>query len=188
MIVRGQRVDGVIIWDWVCACAGRPCPKLSGDQATRRTAIGCYSPPPPCIYVFPGTSPALKRLLRPRNPWRAPISWFWVGGRGFWIIGPAIALDDLALVIHRFALSVNSFEFLAQRLLPLLGITLRHGERIVTKQATDGFKRYVVVDEAHPDRMAELVRLETPKHTVAVFDFRLDRPFIQQFAKGGLLE
>jgi hypothetical protein len=39
-IVRGQRVDGVIIWDWVCDCARRPCPKLGGDQAARRTAIG----------------------------------------------------------------------------------------------------------------------------------------------------
>jgi hypothetical protein len=71
MFVRGQRVDGVIIWDWVCGCAGRPCPKVSGDQATRRTAIGPYSPPPPCIYVFPGDIPAPKRPLQPRNPWRA---------------------------------------------------------------------------------------------------------------------
>jgi hypothetical protein len=67
MIVRCQRVDGVIIWDWVCGCAGRPCPKLGGDQATRRTAIGPYSPPPPCIYVFR----APKRPLRPHTPWRA---------------------------------------------------------------------------------------------------------------------
>lgn len=58
MIVRGQRVDGVIIWDWVCGCAGRPCPKLAGDQAARRTAIGPYSPPPPCLYVFPGDIPS----------------------------------------------------------------------------------------------------------------------------------
>lgn len=58
MIVRGQRVDGVIIWDWVCGCAGRPCPKLAGDQNTRRTAIGPYAPPPPCIYVFPGAIPS----------------------------------------------------------------------------------------------------------------------------------
>jgi len=48
----------VIIWDWVCGCSGRPCPKLSGDQAARRTVIGPYAPPPPCIYVFPGEIPS----------------------------------------------------------------------------------------------------------------------------------
>jgi hypothetical protein len=71
MIVRGQRVDGVIIWDWVCGCAGRPCPKLGGDQATRRTAIGPYSPPPPCIYVFPGDIPSAEAPLANAQPWRA---------------------------------------------------------------------------------------------------------------------
>src|SRR5262249_26706823 len=68
MIVRGQRVDGVIIWDWVCGCAGRPCPKLGGDQATRRTAIGPYSPPPPCIYVFPGAIPSAEAPLATAQP------------------------------------------------------------------------------------------------------------------------
>jgi len=68
MIVRGQRVDGVIIWDWVCGCAGRPCPKLGGDQATRRTAIGPYSPPPPCIYVFPGDIPSAEAPLATAQP------------------------------------------------------------------------------------------------------------------------
>jgi hypothetical protein len=68
MIVRDQRVDGVIIWDWVCGCAGRPCPKLGGDQATRRTAIGPYSPPPPCIYVFPGDIPSAEAPLATAQP------------------------------------------------------------------------------------------------------------------------
>ena len=68
MIVRGQRVDGVIIWDWVCGCAGRPCPKLGGDQATRRTAIGPHSPPPPCIYVFPGDIPSAEAPLATAQP------------------------------------------------------------------------------------------------------------------------
>ena len=68
MIVRGQWVDGVIIWDWVCGCAGRPCPKLGGDQATRRTAIGPYSPPPPCIYVFPGDIPSAEAPLATAQP------------------------------------------------------------------------------------------------------------------------
>ena len=68
MIVRGQRVDGVIIWDWVCGCAGRLCPKLGGDEATRRTAIGPYSPPPPCIYVFPGDIPSAEAPLATAQP------------------------------------------------------------------------------------------------------------------------
>jgi len=57
MISRGQRVDGVIIWDWVCGCAGRPCPKLGNDPAVRRTSVGPFSLPPPCIYVFPDRIP-----------------------------------------------------------------------------------------------------------------------------------
>lgn len=57
MIVRGQRVDGMIIWDWVCGCKGRPCPKLGNEPDGRRTTIGPYSPPPPCIYVFPAQVP-----------------------------------------------------------------------------------------------------------------------------------
>ena len=68
MIVRGQRVDGVIIWDWECGCAGRPWPKLGGDQARRRTAIGPYSPPPPCIYVFPGDIPSAEAPLATAQP------------------------------------------------------------------------------------------------------------------------
>ena len=68
MIVRGQRVDGVIIWDWECGCAGRPCPKLGSDQATQRTAFGPYSPPPPCIYVFPGDIPSAEAPLATAQP------------------------------------------------------------------------------------------------------------------------
>jgi hypothetical protein len=58
MIARGQRVDGVIIWDWVCGCAGRPCPKLGNNPTARRTSVGPYSLPPPCVYVFPGQIPS----------------------------------------------------------------------------------------------------------------------------------
>ncbi|WP_421931087.1 hypothetical protein [Phenylobacterium sp.] len=58
MIARGQRVDGVIIWDWVSGCAGRPCPKLGADPMARRTAVGPFSLPPPCIYVFPAQIPS----------------------------------------------------------------------------------------------------------------------------------
>ncbi len=54
IISRQQPVDGVIIWDMVCGQLGRPCPKLAeiADLA-RRTAIGPFMVPPPCIYVLP---------------------------------------------------------------------------------------------------------------------------------------
>jgi hypothetical protein len=55
MIERGQKIDGLIIWDWVCGSVGRPCPKLvqKGSQESRATTLGPYILPPPCIYVFP---------------------------------------------------------------------------------------------------------------------------------------
>ncbi len=56
IIVREQRVDGVIIWDMVCGTFGRPCPKLGGVVG-RITEIGRYRLPPPCIYVLPDTIP-----------------------------------------------------------------------------------------------------------------------------------
>ena len=62
MISRGQRVDGVVIWDMICGTAGRPCPKLAAlDSAARRTSVGPFTTPPPCIYVFPGTIPSVER-------------------------------------------------------------------------------------------------------------------------------
>jgi len=38
VISRGQRVDGLIVWDMLCGTAARPCPKLEVDE-TRGTAI-----------------------------------------------------------------------------------------------------------------------------------------------------
>lgn len=61
IISRSQRVDGVIIWDMVCGTVGRPCPKLTGENDPRITALGHYRFPPPCIYLLPATIPA------PRN-------------------------------------------------------------------------------------------------------------------------
>ena len=60
MISRNKRVDGVVIWDMICGTLGRPCPKLAAlDGAVRRTSIGPFLTPPPCIYVFPATIPSL---------------------------------------------------------------------------------------------------------------------------------
>jgi hypothetical protein len=59
MISRDKRVDGVVIWDIICGTLGRPCPKLAGlDGAVRRTAVGPFLTPPPCIYVFPAVIPS----------------------------------------------------------------------------------------------------------------------------------
>ena len=59
MISRNKRVDGVVIWDMICGTLGRPCPKLAAlDAAVRRTAVGPFTTPPPCIYVFPAIVPS----------------------------------------------------------------------------------------------------------------------------------
>jgi hypothetical protein len=64
IIERQQRVDGLIVWDWVCGTVGRPCPKLIGAPE-RVTAVSHYTLPPACIYVFPGTIPSPRNNPRP---------------------------------------------------------------------------------------------------------------------------
>lgn len=56
IITRSQQVDGVIVWDMVCGTIGRPCPKVATDE-TRKTEVGPFKLPPPCLYVFPATIP-----------------------------------------------------------------------------------------------------------------------------------
>lgn len=60
IISRGQRVDGVVIWDMACGTVGRPCPKQLADPS-RTTVVGPFSLPPPCLYMLPATIPS------PRN-------------------------------------------------------------------------------------------------------------------------
>ncbi|ATI11030.1 hypothetical protein IFJ82_01660 [Novacetimonas hansenii] len=58
MIARNQRVDGVLLWDMVCATIGRPCPKsVDGDRLTN---LGPFCVPPPCIYLFPENIPSIS--------------------------------------------------------------------------------------------------------------------------------
>lgn len=66
IISREQRVDGVVVWDMVCGTIGRPCPKVA-EPTNRRTDVGPYSLPPPCIYVLPATIPSPRN-----NPHPAP--------------------------------------------------------------------------------------------------------------------
>lgn len=60
IIHRTERVDGLIVWDWLCGSSARPCPKLLYDPS-RANSVGRYSLAPPCIYLFPRTVPS------PRN-------------------------------------------------------------------------------------------------------------------------
>lgn len=66
IIHRNERVDGLIVWDWVCGSAARPCPKLVGNPG-RQNAVGPYTLPPPCIYLFPATVPSPRNNASP-NP------------------------------------------------------------------------------------------------------------------------
>ncbi|AXI44582.1 hypothetical protein C1J03_00185 [Sulfitobacter sp. SK012] len=65
MIDRNQRIDGLVVWDWICGTSARPCPKLIGAEG-RLTAVGPYRLPPPCIYLFPGTVPSPRNNPNPR--------------------------------------------------------------------------------------------------------------------------
>jgi len=64
LITRQQRLDGLIVWDMLCGAPTRPCPKSAG-QPERRTTVAHYQPPPPCIYVFPGTTPHARNNPHP---------------------------------------------------------------------------------------------------------------------------
>ncbi len=65
MIDRNQRIDGVVVWDWICGTTARPCPKIA-QQPDRLTEVGQYKLPPPCIYLFPGTIPSTRNNPTPR--------------------------------------------------------------------------------------------------------------------------
>jgi hypothetical protein len=64
MLGRGQRVDGVIIWDMMCGTVGRPCPKLQ-NAPERVTLVSHYRLPPPCIYIFPATIASARNNPKP---------------------------------------------------------------------------------------------------------------------------
>ncbi|WP_036279959.1 hypothetical protein [Methylocystis sp. ATCC 49242] len=61
IVTRNQLVDGLVIWDMMCGTIGRSCPKLARDSdVDRRTLIGPFCAPPPCIYVFPASIPSVE--------------------------------------------------------------------------------------------------------------------------------
>jgi hypothetical protein len=60
IVADQKRIDGLVVWDWLCNTAARKCPKVT-DEDERAILIGPYTLPPPCIYLFPATVPS------PRN-------------------------------------------------------------------------------------------------------------------------
>lgn len=65
IIDRQQKIDGIVVWDWVCATTGRACPKIENDQ-NRISEVGPFLLPPPCIYLFPSTIPSPRNNPEPR--------------------------------------------------------------------------------------------------------------------------
>lgn len=59
IIENEKLVDGLVIWDWLCGTAGRPCPKASAAN-NARTIVGPFYLTTPCIYLFPGTLPTVR--------------------------------------------------------------------------------------------------------------------------------
>ena len=68
IVSDGKRLDGLVVWDWLCNTAARRCPKVA-DSAERITELGPYQLPPPCIYTFPATTPSPRN--NPNPPARA---------------------------------------------------------------------------------------------------------------------
>lgn len=64
IVARGQRVDGLVVWDMMCGTLGRPCPKLAADPS-RATPFGRHNAPPPCLYLFPATIPSPRNNPKP---------------------------------------------------------------------------------------------------------------------------
>lgn len=65
---KGQRVDGLVIWDMLCGATGRPCPKLE-DEGRSAFDYGERKVPPPCLYLFPRSIPDPRNNPEP-SCWR----------------------------------------------------------------------------------------------------------------------
>jgi hypothetical protein len=64
MIENNKQVDGLIVWDWLCGTAARPCPKLTQGKV-RLTTVAQHQLTPPCIYLFPKTVPSVRNNPSP---------------------------------------------------------------------------------------------------------------------------
>lgn len=63
MITKQERLDGLVVWDYLCGTIARPCPKM--NRTPRWTQLGPHKLPPPCIYMFPSTVPAARNNPSP---------------------------------------------------------------------------------------------------------------------------
>lgn len=64
IISEEKRVDGLVVWDWLCNTAARRCPKVV-NREERLIEVGPYQLPPPCIYTFPATIPSPRNNPNP---------------------------------------------------------------------------------------------------------------------------
>ena len=62
----GKRIDGLIVWDFICNTIARPCPKIKNNQS-RVTALGAWKFPPPCLFSFPATCPEPRNNPKPTS-------------------------------------------------------------------------------------------------------------------------
>ena len=62
-----KRLDGLVVWDFLCGTLARPCPKigLPTEPSNRIVELGPYRLPPPCIYIFPATVATPKDNPKP---------------------------------------------------------------------------------------------------------------------------
>lgn len=59
-----KRIDGLIVWDWICNTIARPCPKVANNVGCV-TELGSFTLPPPCLYSFPATAPSPRNNPKP---------------------------------------------------------------------------------------------------------------------------
>ena len=64
IVADKKRIDGLVVWDWLCNTAARKCPKMD-NSASRITILESYRLPPPCIYTFPATTPSPRSNPKP---------------------------------------------------------------------------------------------------------------------------
>jgi len=67
IVADKERVDGLIVWDFVCGTLGRPCPKLEQEKSRQTKLASGRILPPPCIYLFPRTIPDPRNNASPKS-------------------------------------------------------------------------------------------------------------------------
>jgi hypothetical protein len=102
------------------------------------------------------------------------------------IIGSRITLDGVALVINRFSRARNAGKVYSHLLISDACIHLRHGQRTVSEQPAHDLQEHILIEQAHPQGMPELVRGETVELRISVENMTLHCPFVELSRKGML--